>query len=141
MSCCSRFVSGPPLSRTSSSPGAAISISTPELGDQAKRTVGIVAKPLQSLDIDGRTGLARNGILRGGKPGPVVALRADMDALLVNDPQKLPFASKQTGKYLGEQHPAAAPNHNPEFSVHEPALEVGARAMASMAVSFLASGD
>jgi len=39
-------------------------------------------------------------LLKGGKPGPVVALRADMDALPVKEPAGLPFASKQKGKHL-----------------------------------------
>jgi amidohydrolase len=42
-------------------------------------------------------------VLRGGKPGPVVALRADMDALPVKEPEGLPFASKAKGKYLGRE--------------------------------------
>ena len=42
-------------------------------------------------------------MLKGGKPGPVVALRADMDALPVKEPEGLPFASKAKGKYLGRE--------------------------------------
>ena len=42
-------------------------------------------------------------MLKGGKPGPVVALRADMDALPVKEPAGLPFASKAKGKYLGRE--------------------------------------
>src|SRR5215212_10563967 len=54
----------------------------PELGNNEIRTAGIVAKHLQSLGIEVKTGVAKTGvvgILKGGRPGPVVALRADMD--------------------------------------------------------------
>jgi len=53
-----------------------------------------------------KTGVAKTGVvalLKGGKPGPVVALRADMDALPVKEPAGLPFASKQKGKHLGRE--------------------------------------
>lgn len=78
----------------------------PELGDQEKRTAKLVADHLRKLNIEVRTGVARTGvvgILNGGKPGPVVALRADMDALPVKEPQKLPFASKAKGLYHGTE--------------------------------------
>jgi amidohydrolase len=78
----------------------------PELGDQEKRTAGLVAGHLRSLEMDVRTGVARTGvvgILKGGQPGPTVALRADMDALPVTEPAGLPFASKAKGTYEGQQ--------------------------------------
>src|SRR3954470_24240657 len=78
----------------------------PELGDQETRTSGIVAEHLRSLGLEVRTGVARTGVvavLKGGKPGPVVALRADMDALPVKEPEGLSFASKAKGKYLGRE--------------------------------------
>jgi len=78
----------------------------PELGDQEKRTAGIVADHLRRLGIEVRTGIARTGvvgILKGGQPGPVVALRADMDALPVTEPDGLSFASKAKGTYNGQQ--------------------------------------
>jgi amidohydrolase len=61
----------------------------PELGEQETRTAALVAEHLTKLGLEVRTGVAQTGIvalLRGGKPGPVVALRADMDALPVKEP-------------------------------------------------------
>jgi len=78
----------------------------PELGEQETRTAGLVAAHLTRLGLEVKTGVAGTGvvaILSGGKPGPVVALRADMDALPVREPQLLPFASKAKGKYLGRE--------------------------------------
>jgi metal-dependent amidase/aminoacylase/carboxypeptidase family protein len=69
----------------------------PELGNSETRTAGIIAKHLTTLGIEVKTGVAKTGvvgILKGGKPGPVVALRADMDGLPVTERVKLPFASK-----------------------------------------------
>ena len=77
-----------------------------ELGDQETRTSGVVAEHLSSLGLEVRTGVARTGvvgILKGAKPGPIVALRADMDALPVKEPEGLPFASRVTQKYQGEE--------------------------------------
>ena len=78
----------------------------PELGDQEKRTAGLVAEHLRGLKMDVRTGIAWTGvvgILKGGQPGPTVALRADMDALPVTEPAGLPFTSKAKGTYEGQQ--------------------------------------
>src|SRR5215475_6329654 len=78
----------------------------PELGEQETRTAGLVADHLRKLGLEVKTGVARTGViavLKGGKPGPVVALRADMDALPVKEPEGLPFASKAKGKYLGRE--------------------------------------
>src|SRR5438105_11885602 len=78
----------------------------PELGEQETRTAGLVAEHLKKLGLEVKTGVAKTGVvalLKGGKPGPVVALRADMDALPVKEPDGLPFASKQKGKYLGRE--------------------------------------
>ena len=78
----------------------------PELGEQETRTAGLVADHMRKLGLEVKTGVARTGViavLRGGKPGPVVALRADMDALPVKEPEGLPFASKAKGKYLGRE--------------------------------------
>jgi metal-dependent amidase/aminoacylase/carboxypeptidase family protein len=67
----------------------------PELGEQETRTSGLVAEHLVNLGLEVKTGVGRTGviaILKGGRPGPVVALRADMDALPVKEPEGLPFA-------------------------------------------------
>lgn len=77
----------------------------PELGNREVRTAGIVAAHLRSLGIEVQTGVAHTGvvgILRGGRPGPTVALRADMDGLPVTERVNLPFASKATGTYNGQ---------------------------------------
>ncbi|WP_342329661.1 amidohydrolase [Pedobacter sp. FW305-3-2-15-E-R2A2] len=78
----------------------------PELGNSEVRTAGIVAKHLESLGIEVQTGVAKTGvvgILKGGKPGPVVALRADMDGLPVTERVNLPFASKVKTTYNGQE--------------------------------------
>jgi len=74
----------------------------PELGNQEKRTAALVAAHLKALGYEVREGVAVTGIvatLQGGKPGPVVALRADMDALPVKEEVDLPFASKARAKW------------------------------------------
>src|SRR5688500_15252896 len=76
----------------------------PELGDQETRTAALVAKHLRGLGLEVHTGVARTGVvgmLKGGKPGRTVALRADMDALPVQEPAGLPFASKEMAQYQG----------------------------------------
>jgi amidohydrolase len=78
----------------------------PELGLKETRTAGIVAAHLRSLGIETRTGVGETGVmglLRGAKPGPVVALRADMDALPVTEMTGLPYASKARTVYRGEE--------------------------------------
>jgi amidohydrolase len=77
----------------------------PELGDQETRTSRLVTEHLRRLGLEVRTGVARTGVigvLKGGKPGRTVALRADMDALPVKEPEGLPFASKAKQQYLGK---------------------------------------
>lgn len=78
----------------------------PELGNNEFRTAGIIAKHLQSLGIEVKTGVAKTGvvgILKGGKPGPVLALRADMDGLPVIERTPVPFASKVKTQYNGQE--------------------------------------
>src|SRR5262249_727329 len=78
----------------------------PELGNREFRTSGIVAEHLRRLGLDEvRTGVAHTGVvglLKGGLPGPVVALRADMDALPVTEEVDVPFASKERTTWNGE---------------------------------------
>ena len=77
----------------------------PELGNRETRTAGLVAEHLRALGLEPRTGIATTGVtavLRGGKPGPRIALRADMDALPVTERTGLPFASTATATYRGE---------------------------------------
>jgi amidohydrolase len=78
----------------------------PELGNRETRTAALVAGVLRELKFDSvRTGIAYTGVvgvLKGGKPGPVIALRADMDALPVTEQTGLPFASKATTTFRGE---------------------------------------
>ncbi len=78
----------------------------PELGNREFRTAELIAKHLQSLGIEVKTGVAKTGVvglLKGGLPGPVIALRADMDGLPVIEKNDLPFASKVTTEYNGQQ--------------------------------------
>jgi amidohydrolase len=78
----------------------------PELGNHEVRTSGIIAKHLRSLGIQVQTGIATTGvvgILKGDKPGPVVALRADMDGLPVVERTPVPFASKVKTSYNGQE--------------------------------------
>ncbi|MCS3504802.1 amidohydrolase [Achromobacter sp. AGC78] len=78
----------------------------PELGNQETRTAKLVADHLRALGMDVKTGVAGTGVvavLKGGKPGAVVALRADMDALPVKEQVDVPFASKAKGTYLGKE--------------------------------------
>ena len=76
----------------------------PELSNRETRTAGVIEKELRALGLEVRTGIAHTGVvgvLRGGKPGPVVALRADMDALPVTEETGLPFASRVRTQYAG----------------------------------------
>ena len=78
----------------------------PELSNREFETAKYVAKELKRLGIEVQTGVAKTGVvgvLRGGKPGPVVALRADMDALPVTEETDLPFRSKAKATYDGMQ--------------------------------------
>ena len=77
----------------------------PELGNREFKTAEKVANHLKSLGIEVQTGVGKTGvvgILKGGKPGPVVALRADMDGLPVKERVEIPFASKAIGEYNGQ---------------------------------------
>jgi amidohydrolase len=77
----------------------------PELSNRETRTAALVAAQLKKLGLEVHTGIAHTGvvgILRGGKPGPKLAIRADMDALPVTEEVDLPFASKAMGEYRGK---------------------------------------
>ncbi|MBV7417654.1 amidohydrolase [Comamonas sp. CMM03] len=78
----------------------------PEMGNLETRTAALVAAHLRKLGMEVKTGVAVTGVvglLKGGKPGPVVALRADMDALPVKEQVDVPFASKAKGVFLGKE--------------------------------------
>jgi len=77
----------------------------PELGNEETRTAAFVAAQLKSWGLEVQTGVARTGvvgILKGGKPGRVVALRADMDGLPLTETSGLPYASVVKASYLGQ---------------------------------------
>jgi amidohydrolase len=78
----------------------------PELSSQEHRTAALVADHLRKLGLEVRTGVGGTGVvgvLRGSKPGKVLALRADMDALPVKEIVDLPFASKARGRHMGKE--------------------------------------
>ena len=78
----------------------------PELGNREVRTAKLVADHLRALGIEVQTGVAHTGVvglLKGGRPGPVVLLRADMDGLPVTERVKLPFASTVKSTYNGAE--------------------------------------
>lgn len=78
----------------------------PELSNREFRTAEKIATHLKSLGLEVQTGIAHTGvvgILKGDKPGKVVALRADIDALPVTERNDLPFRSTVTSEFLGEQ--------------------------------------
>ncbi len=78
----------------------------PELGLQERRTSALVADYLRKLGLDVRTGIAETGvlgILKGAKPGPVVAMRADMDALPLTEETGLPFESHERAVVDGRE--------------------------------------
>lgn len=78
----------------------------PELGLQETRTSAIAADYFRKLGLEVRTGYSVTGvlgILKGGRPGPVVAMRADMDALPITEETGLPFASKVRAVYEGRE--------------------------------------
>lgn len=104
----------------------------PELGNREVRTAARVAAELRALGLEVREKVAVTGvvgILRGGKPGPVVAVRADMDALPVLEKTDLPFASKVTATWNGATVPVM---HACGHDVHV-AVQLGlARVLAGM---------
>ncbi len=78
----------------------------PELSNRETKTAELVAAHLRQLGLEVRTGIAKTGvlaILKGGRPGPVVAVRADMDALPVTEETDLPFRSTKRDTFLGQE--------------------------------------
>lgn len=78
----------------------------PELGNREFETAALVAAHLRELGLEVRTGIAHTGVvgvLRGGRPGPVVAVRADMDALPVTEDTPFPFKSTKTVVWQGAE--------------------------------------
>jgi amidohydrolase len=78
----------------------------PELSNREFRTSKIIADHLRSLGIEVKEGVAKTGVvgvLRGGKTGPVIGLRADMDALPVTERVNIPFASKVKSTFNGQE--------------------------------------
>lgn len=78
----------------------------PELSNREVRTAAKVAEQLRRLGLKPQTGIAHHGvvaIVEGGKPGPKIALRADMDALPVSEQVDLPFASRVVTEFNGQK--------------------------------------
>jgi amidohydrolase len=78
----------------------------PELSNREFNTSARVARILTEMGLEPQTGIAHTGvvaIIEGGKPGPMVAIRADMDGLPVTEATGLPFASKERGEYNGQE--------------------------------------
>ncbi|MBA4330675.1 amidohydrolase [Brevundimonas mediterranea] len=100
----------------------------PELGFAETRSAAVIADHLRSLGLEVRTGVGKTGVigvLRGARPGRVVALRADMDALPVQEATGLAFASTATGTYMGNTVPVAhACGHDMHMAMLMGAAEV-----------------
>jgi amidohydrolase len=100
----------------------------PELSNREVETAKFVAERLSAMGLSPRTGVAGHGVvavLEGGRPGPVIALRADMDALPVAEQVDLPFASHATGTYEGHTVPVMhACGHDAHTAILLAAAEV-----------------
>ena len=100
----------------------------PELGFAENRSAGVIADHLRSLGLEVRTGVGKTGVigvLRGARPGRTVVLRADMDALPVQEATGLAFASTATGTYMGNTVPVAhACGHDMHMAMLMGAAEV-----------------
>lgn len=78
----------------------------PELGNREFKTSAYIAEALENMGLEPITGIAHTGVvalIKGGKPGPLVALRADIDALPVEEQTGLDFASQAVGEYRGNE--------------------------------------
>ena len=90
----------------------------PELGNREVETAKRIAEELRALGLEVQTGVAKTGVvalLRGGRPGPVVALRSDLDGLPVTEESDLPFRSRATAEWNGQttgvMHACGHDNH------------------------------
>jgi amidohydrolase len=104
----------------------------PELGNREFKTSTYIIKQLQNLGLEIKTGVAKTGvvaILKGDKPGPCIALRADMDALPVKERVNIPFASTDSAEYLGRKVPVM---HACGHDAHVAMLLGTAKVLASM---------
>src|SRR5262245_53545040 len=111
----------------------------PELSNREVRTSALVADHLRKLGMEVRTEVAHTGLiggLRGRQPGPVVALRADMDALPLVEQTGLPFASKVKTTYAGQEVGVA---HACGHDAHTAMLMATAEVLAGMKDRFSGS--
>ena len=92
-----------------------------ELSNREFKTAERIATILREIGYEPQTGVAKTGVvavLKGGKPGPVVGLRADIDGLPVKERVDIPWASKQMGEYNGEEVPVMhACGHDTHLSI------------------------
>lgn len=113
----------------------------PELGNREFRTAEKVAAHLRQLGLEVKTGIAHTGVaglLRGGKAGPTIALRADMDALPVTEQAEVPFKSTATAEYRGEKVGVMhACGHDTHVAILMAAAEVLTRLRADLAGNVL----
>ena len=104
----------------------------PELGNREFKTAAYIVEQLNGLGLDIQTGVAKTGvvaILKGGKPGPVIALRADMDALPVKERVNIPYASTDSSIYGNSRVPVM---HACGHDAHVAILIGTARVLAGM---------
>lgn len=104
----------------------------PELGNREFNTAAYITEHLKKLGLEIQTGVAKTGvvaILKGGKPGPCIGLRADMDALPVKERVNVPYASKDSSVFLGEKVPVM---HACGHDAHVAMLMGTAEVLASM---------
>jgi amidohydrolase len=104
----------------------------PELGNREFKTMEYIANHLKSLGLEVKTGVAKTGVvalLKGGKPGSVVALRADIDALPIVERTNVPYKSTVMADYLGQQVPVM---HACGHDTHVAILMGTAEVLASM---------
>ncbi len=104
----------------------------PELGNREFKTMAYIANHLKSLGFEVQTGVAKTGVvalLKGGKPGPVVALRADIDGLPIKERVEVPYKSTVMADYLGQQVPVM---HACGHDTHTAILMGTAEVLASM---------